>query len=312
MPYDAWMPRLGWSIDLRTPRVIGIVNCTPDSFSDGGELATVEAAVARAEGMIDAGAIGVDVGGESTRPGAHAVPEAEQIRRVVPVIAMLRARRGAVASGGPLITVDTTRAAVAQAAIEAGADGVNDVSGATDDPAMLDVCARAHCCIILMHRARRPAEDRYSTAYVGGASAAAGGGGSAAAAAPVYGDVVHDVGHFLASRALAAQHAGIAPEAIMLDPGLGFGKSVADNLALIARTGELIELGYPIMSGLSRKSFVGAHMNLPPGHQPSERLAGTLELSARHATAGARLLRVHDVREHVAMVKGLAARAGQH
>jgi dihydropteroate synthase len=305
------MPRLGWLIDLRVPRVIGIVNCTPDSFSDGGELATVEAAVARAEEMIDAGAIGVDIGGESTRPGAHAVPEAEQIRRVVPVIAMLRGRRGGVASGGPLITVDTTRAAVAQAAIEAGADGVNDVSGATDDPAMLDVCARAQCGIILMHRARRPAEDRYSTAYVGAGGGGPGGEGGAAAA-PVYRDVVHDVGHFLASRALAAQHAGIAPEAIMLDPGLGFGKSVADNLALIARTGELIELGYPIMSGLSRKSFVGAHMNLPLGHQPSERLAGTLELSARHATAGARLLRVHDVREHVAMVKGLAARAGQH
>ncbi|MCU0689129.1 MAG: dihydropteroate synthase [Phycisphaerales bacterium] len=301
MAYDAWMPRLGWSIDLRVPRVIGIVNCTPDSFSDGGELATVEAAVARAEEMIAAGAIGVDIGGESTRPGAQSVAEAEQIRRVVPVIAMLRAKRGALAGGGPLITVDTTRVAVAQAALEAGADGVNDVSGATDDAAMLDLCARAKCGIILMHRARPPAEDRYSTAYVGGAAGSA--------AAPAYGDVVHAVGHFLASRALAALQAGIALEAIMLDPGLGFGKSVADNLSLIARTGELTELGYPIMSGLSRKSFVGAHMNLPAGHQPSQRLAGTLDLSARHAAAGARLLRVHDVREHVEMISGLAGQS---
>jgi dihydropteroate synthase len=277
----SWHAAPGKVIDLRTPRLLGIVNVTPDSFADGGTLHTASAAADRAAAMIAAGAIGVDIGGESTRPGASRVPAEEQIARILPA---LRAIRSAIGPS-PLITIDTTLSTVARAALEAGADAVNDVSAATESPDMLALCAAQHRGIILMHRLRPPNIDQYSTHYP---------------TPPHYGDIIHEVGHYLAQRALAALEAGVARDSIMLDPGLGFGKSIAHNLELIDRTPELAELGYPILSGLSRKSFVGAFMNLPTGHTPAQRLSGTIELSLRHAALGAQLLRVHDVPEHAA------------
>ena len=287
------------------PRIVAILNVTPDSFSDGGLLDTPERALARAARALEEGADGLDVGGESTRPGAAAVPEGEQVRRVVPAVELIRRRLG----DGFFITVDTTRAGVARAAFDAGADAVNDVSAGVDDAAMFGLLASARRGVVLMHRLSRPGEDRYSTDYDRPPryeQVEAGGGGDGALPA-----VVRAVRAFLLERAGAAERAGIAREAIVLDPGLGFGKSVEQNRALIEWTPSLCELGYPVMSALSRKSFVaaleagvmsgvGAGAAIPP---PGERLAATLRWSAEHIRRGAVLLRVHDVAEHARLVK---------
>lgn len=233
--------------------------------------------------MIRDGAEGVDIGGESTRPGARPVSEREQIARVVPVI---RAVRRAVGSKA-VITVDTTRAAVAAAGLKAGADAINDVSAGTDDPGMFALAKRAKCGLILMHRARRPTDDRFSDRYSGDEPMRGG-------------DVVLTVAEFLARRAVEAVGSGISADAIMIDPGLGFGKTVEQNLELIRRTGELAALGYPVMSALSRKSFVARAMmwtgdkGEPAGVK--ERLAGTIGLSVAQMLGGARVFRVHDVK----------------
>ena len=280
-----WHAAPGKVFHLPTPKILGIINTTPDSFYDGGTLPTPRSAAERAAGMLAAGAIGIDLGGESTRPGAEPVPDHEQLARVIPAITAIRQALG----HAPLITIDTTRAAVADAAFDAGADAVNDVSAGTESPEMFALCARRDRGIILMHRLRPPSADQYSTNYT-------------ADATPRYDDVVHDVGHYLTQRALAAVQAGIPANAIILDPGLGFGKTVAQNLKLIERTDELAKLGYPILSGISRKSFVGAYMRLPPGHTPAARLPASISLSLLHACQGARLLRVHDVSEHANML----------
>lgn len=276
------------TLSLASPKILGILNVTPDSFSDGGDLPDAASVVRRAGEMLAAGAIGLDIGGESTRPGASRVPASDQIDRVVPAIAAVRRAFGP----EPIITIDTTLSAVALAAIDAGADAVNDVSAGQESHDMFALCAQRRCGIILMHRAKPPEHDHFSTAY----------GHAGAPPAPTYTDVVHDVGLMLASRAVAAIEGGVSQQSIVLDPGLGFGKSVADNLALIERTTELAELGYPIMSGISRKSFVGAFMGLSPGHTPRDRISGSVTLSLRHITTGARLLRVHDVAEHIAAI----------
>lgn len=274
----AW--RLGQRLlDLARPRVIAILNLTPDSFYDGGSLGDVHAAVEAARAAVRDGADMLDVGGESTRPGADRVDPDEQIRRVVPAIRAIRAT----GAGEVPISVDTTSAAVAEAALDAGADAVNDVSAGTDDPRMLPLVGSRGAGVILMHRLRPPGADSYSDRY---------------AVEPEYGDVVSAVASFLRERDYAARRAGVAPESIVLDPGLGFGKSVDQNLELIARTGELLALGRPILSALSRKSFVG-RISLGRDSTPGERLAGTLALSIRHALAGASLFRVHDVAPHV-------------
>lgn len=268
------------AVRLDGPRIVGILNVTPDSFSDGGEIPDARAAVDAAVRMVADGADALDVGGESTRPGASRVPGPDQISRVVPAISALRAALPQV-----VITVDTTLAAVARAALDAGADGVNDVSAGTDDPAMLPLCAERGAGLVLMHRLTDPASDRYSHAYP--REPDYGPGGVAAA-----------VREFLAARAEAAARAGVAPDRLALDPGLGFGKSIAQNLELIARTGELAALGLPVMSALSRKSFTARAAGIPMDAPPRDRVHAGVGLSVLHLAAGARLFRVHDVAPH--------------
>jgi len=247
------------------PFVMGIVNATPDSFSDGGLFLDAGAAIAQALRLADEGADLVDVGGESTRPGAAPVPDDEELGRVVPVIAALRAR------GFPLpISIDTRKAAVARAALDAGADLVNDVSGLAD-PSLARVVAEAGAPIVLMHSRGTP-EDMQRRA--------------------VYGDVVQEVAAELEQALGRAAAAGIPRERTILDPGLGFAKTAEHNLVLLARLGELRALGRPILVGPSRKSFIGRIAGSPA---PADRLPGTLAAVTAAVVAGAELVRVHDV-----------------
>ena len=259
------------------PALMAILNTTPDSFSDGGKHNTIETGLHAASGFLQHGVAIIDIGGESTRPGAASVDPAEQIRRTVPLIAALRARRE---FDEVAISIDTTRAEVAAAALDTGADAINDVSGLSDDrSAMLALLARTHAGYVLMHRLRPPPSDQFSDQY---------------AKSPTYNDVVLDVKDFLSRTLAALTQSGVSSNRVLLDPGLGFGKSVEQNLALIHRTGELLDLGRPILSGLSRKSFVG-RISLGRDSDPSERLEGTLALSKLHLETGARVFRVHDV-----------------
>jgi dihydropteroate synthase len=266
---------------------MAILNATPDSFYVGSRGPTLETAVA----AIEAGAAVLDVGAESTRPGAEPVSAEEQIRRAVPLIRAIRGRDGRVA-----ITIDTTSADVAAAALDAGADAINDVSAGRDDPGMLAMAAKRRCGIVLMHRLAAPRRDKYSDQYVGGE--------------PEYGDVVTEVREFLRERAEATLAAGVVREGIVVDPGLGFGKTVEQNMELIRRTNEIVALGYPVLSGLSRKSFVG-RVSLGRDSTPEERLHGTLALSAAHLRSGATILRVHDVAPHVELLRALTAMGQQ-
>lgn len=274
---------------LDSPCVMAILNLTPDSFSDGGSYPTVEAAVAAAARAVADGAHILDLGGESTRPGAASVAEAEQMARVVPVIHAIRRAGGALAEIP--ISVDTTRSSVAAAGLDAGADAVNDTSGAMDDEAMLRLVAERGAGIVLMHRLRAPAGDSYSDAY---------------AQAPQYGDVVGEVREFLAGRIAAAEAAGIDPGSVVIDPGLGFGKGVEQNLELISRTGELLSLGRPVLSGASRKSFVG-RVSHGGTSEPRARLAGSLAVSVAHFLAGASIFRVHNIVEQAQALRAADA-----
>lgn len=270
---------------------MAILNITPDSFSDGGACFDTPSALAAAERMLAEGADMLDVGGESTRPGAAPVSVTEQIRRTAPVIRAIRARFG----GEFPISIDTTRAEVARAALDAGADAVNDTSGGRDDPGMFELVAQRGAGLILMHRFVAPSRDAYSTHYT-----------PAARPEPVYpGGVVHDVRRFLAERTVDAERAGVPPARIMIDPGLGFGKSIQDNLRLIHGSAELASLGYPVLSGLSRKSFVGRLSGLSPDRPARDRLDGTIALSVLHYLRGARMFRVHDVAAHVAALNAI-------
>ena len=253
--------------------LMGVVNATPDSFSDGGAYRDADAAAEAALAMVEAGAAIIDVGGESTRPGAARVEAAEQIRRVVPVIEAIR-RQSAVA-----ISIDTTLAEVARAAIDAGAEIVNDVSAGEEDPAILRLAASRGCGVVLMHRRAAPPEDSFSDRY---------------AKAPEYRDVSGDVQAALLSRVAIAEAAGVDPASIAIDPGLGFGKSVEQNFALIARLGELVSLGRPVLVGASRKSFIGAVSGEP---DPVRRVAGSVVAAVAAWSAGARIIRTHDAAE---------------
>lgn len=288
-----WTPRAGLRWDPSRRWILGILNLTPDSFSDGGDLPTVAAAVEAARAMVVQGADGLDIGGESTRPGAARIPADEQIRRVVPAIAAVRA-----ALPGVVLSIDTTLAAVAGAALDAGADVINDVSGGREDASILSLAAERRAGLILMHRLRPPEQDVYSTSY-----------GSGAAPQPVAGDVAGTVRVELAAMFSAATAAGVLPEAILLDPGLGFGKTVSQNLGLIEATAAIQSLGRPILSALSRKSFVAAVSGLPPESAPRDRAAGTLALTVLHDLRGARFFRVHEVgpcRQALNVAQGLA------
>lgn len=289
-PHNSWrLPRR--AIDLSLPRLMAILNITPDSFSDGGRIATTHDAIDAAARALDAGAAILDIGGESTRPGAAPVPEAEQLRRILPVVRAIRAQPGDL--GSIPISIDTTRHSVARACLDAGADAINDVSGGAEDPPILTLAAHTGAGLVLMHRVLPPREDSYSDRY---------------ATPPIHSDAVESVCNaFRAGILPRALDVGVNPGQIILDPGLGFGKSVEQNLDLIRRTGELIaSCDRPVLSGLSRKSFVG-RVSLARDSQPAERLAGTLALSLLHVLRGASLLRVHDVPEHAALLRTLAA-----
>ena len=255
------------TVRLDQPQVMGILNVTPDSFSDGGKFMDDPAiANAHASAMLEAGAALIDVGGESTRPGAAAVWEGDELKRVVPAVERLAAM-------GAAISVDTRRPGVMEAALAAGAHIINDVSALRHDPRSLEFAARSGAPVVLMH-APGEGEDLHGSGD--------------------YADVVLDVFDWLAARRDAALAAGIARDRIVLDPGIGFGKSLADNLALMNALPLLHALGQPLLLGVSRKRMIGALSNEAPAHQ---RMAGSVALALKGMDAGVQLLRVHDVPE---------------
>ena len=261
-----------------TVKVMGIVNVTPDSFSDGGRWASTEAAADQAMRLVEQGAEVLDIGGESTRPGAEPVSEAQEIDRVVPVIEAVRARWG-----GP-ISVDTMKPAVARAAVAAGATMWNDVTALSHAPDSAAVAAELGCEVVLMHMRGEPRTMQ---------------------ADPRYEDVVAEVRAYLLGRAEAATAAGVARERIWLDPGIGFGKTPAHNMALTARLGELVGLGFPLLYAASRKRTIQAVD--ATAVEATDRLGGSLALALEGARRGARMVRVHDVRETVQALKLQAA-----
>ncbi|HSJ63343.1 MAG TPA: dihydropteroate synthase [Gemmatimonadaceae bacterium] len=257
---------------LDRPIVMGVVNVTPDSFSDGGDFFSPDAAVERAGRMLAEGADMLDIGGESTRPGAAPVPAAEELRRVRPVIEALHASFPDV----PL-SIDTVKSEVARAALAAGAHLVNDVSGGRLDPVMTAMCAAAGAGLVLMHSRGAVAEmASYALADYGN-------------------DVVGEVVAELATRVDAARRAGVAAESLVVDPGIGFAKRTVHSLAVLADLPRVTALGYPVMVGVSRKRLIGEITGVS---DPGERAMGTVGLHVAALTRGARVFRVHDVREH--------------
>jgi len=256
----------GRVIDFERVRIMGVLNVTPDSFSDGGRWADVDRATGRGLALAAAGADLIDVGGESTRPGSEPVPPAEQIARVVPVITRL------VAAGAPPISIDTTSSEVAAAALDAGAALVNDISAGRFDPAMLPLVARRAAPVVLMHTTSEPKTMQAHARYA---------------------DVVNEVREHLAARAAAAIAAGIAATSIVLDPGIGFGKLLDHNLALLRGIPTIATLGHPLLVGTSRKSFLGKLT----GRDVHDRLMATAGSVAASIVLGAHLVRVHDVAE---------------
>ena len=260
-----------------TPQLMGVVNVTPDSFSDGGRYLDAEAAVAHGEKLLKDGAEILDVGGESTRPGAVEVDEAEELRRVEPVVAAL--------AGRATVSIDTSKLAVAEAAIDAGASIVNDVTALRQDPEMAALCAERGVGVVLMHMPGNPRTMQDD---------------------PTYEDVVDEIKAFLAERIEAAVAAGIEEERIWLDPGIGFGKTVEHNLELLRRIAELRDLGRPLVIGASRKSFIGKI----DGSGVDDRLGGSIASSVLAAAEGADVLRVHDVAETAEAMRVAAAVLG--
>ena len=251
-------------LPLEKTLLMGVLNVTPDSFSDGGLWFDRDAAVKHALEMIEHGADIIDVGGESTRPGAEAVPEDEELRRVLPVIEAVAA-----VSDVP-ISIDTRKASVARAAVEAGASIVNDTGGEDADPEMGTVAAGTGAAIVFMHSRGTPGTMRSLIDYE---------------------DVVADVGAFLRASAERLEALGVSRESIVLDPGFGFAKDATQNLELLDRLDEIVALGYPVLAGTSRKSFIGAVLDLPE----TDRIEGTATTVAWAMARGAHIVRVHDV-----------------
>ena len=260
--------------------VMGILNVTPDSFSDGGMYLAPESAVARGLQMIAEGADILDVGGESSRPGAAPVSEEEELKRVVPVVARLAGGKGA------LVSVDTCKARVAREAVGAGASIINDISAMRFDPAMSGVAAETGAGVILMHMQGTPRDMQEN---------------------PSYTDLFGEITAFLRGRMDAVRSAGVAEEAVVLDPGIGFGKTVEHNLEIIRGLGRFKPLGRPLLAGPSRKSFIGAVLDLPAG----ERLEGTAAAVAMAVANGADIVRVHDVKEMIRAARMADALAGR-
>jgi dihydropteroate synthase len=249
------------------PVLVGVLNVTPDSFSDGGDFLDPEKAAAHAAAMLDEGAQIVDVGGESTRPGSDPVAPEEEVRRVVPVVREIMAEQPEA-----IVSIDTYRAGTAEAALLAGASIVNDVSALRGDPRMANVVADAGCPVILMHMLGEPKTMQRD---------------------PRYDDVVREVRDFLAGRAERAVAAGVEEENIILDPGIGFGKTLEHNLALLRRLDSLVELGFPVLVGASRKTFIGRITGI---EEAKDRLFGTVAANVIACSRGATFFRVHDVR----------------
>ena len=260
------------TIRLDQPQVMGIINATPDSFSDGGAYADARAAAEAGAVMAAAGAAIIDVGGESTRPGAKPVWEGDEVERILPIVEQLSA-------GGTAVSIDTRKATVIEAAIGAGAGLVNDVSALTHDERSAEVVAAAKVPVVLMHHQGDPQGMQDN---------------------PRYGDVLVEVYRWLEQRIAAAEAAGIARTNILVDPGIGFGKSVAHNLELLNGLALFHGLGCPIVLGASRKRMIGALANEAPADQ---RLAGSIALALKAAEQGAQIIRVHDVPETVQALK---------
>ena len=266
-------------LSLAKPCVMGILNVTPDSFSDGGRFmgsgrVDVGAVAAAAREMIDAGASIIDIGGESTRPGAMPVGEDEELRRVIPVVERL-------AAFGTIISVDTSKATVARTALDAGAHLINDVR-ALASPELFAVVADSDAAVCLMHMRGEPRTMQESPAYI---------------------DVVAQVRDYLAQRALQCETAGISHERIMLDPGFGFGKTMEHNLTLLRRLSDIVSLGYPVVAGLSRKGMIGTLTGRPA----EARVAGSVAAAIVAVQNGARVVRVHDVGATVDALKVIDA-----
>ncbi|MDO8881295.1 MAG: dihydropteroate synthase [Coriobacteriia bacterium] len=268
VPATRW--RCGrFTLPVDRPLVMGILNVTPDSFSDGGRFIDPDAAVSHAREMIAAGAGIIDVGGESTRPGAPPVSSEEELARVLPVVEAL--------GGEPdvPVSIDTRHAVIARACVDAGASTINDVSGFRD-PAMIGVAAACDAGLVVMHMLGEPQTMQDE---------------------PHYDDVVAEVRGYLLARARELEEAGIARERIALDPGIGFGKTTQHNLALLRDLDAFVETGYPIVVGASRKRFIG---DVTGESEPDKRLAGSVAAAIWSASRGIHVLRVHDVRETVA------------
>lgn len=266
-----------YSLDLSARvHVMGILNVTPDSFSDGGEYLRPTAALDRARAMVEEGADIIDVGGQSSRPGSEPVSEDEELKRVVPVVQKLREEWD-----GP-VSVDTYRARVAEESLRAGASIVNDITAFSAEPRIAEVTAKAGAAAVLMHMRGTPATMQEN---------------------PVYSDLVGEVAFFLGSAIERATSAGVGEDQIAIDPGIGFGKTTEHNLALLKRLPELAVLGKPLLVGTSRKSFIGKVLDLPAG----ERLEGTLATAAYAVVQGARIIRVHDVRQSVRVARMVEA-----
>jgi dihydropteroate synthase len=263
------------NLDFSVPLVMSIVNCTDDSFYTDSRARAPESAVEKALQAEADGANIVDFGGESTRPGAEYVSEDKELARVLPAVEGFRRK-----SDLP-ISVDTRKAAVAQGVLSAGADIINDVSAMEDDPDMARVCAAYGAYVVLMHKKGVP-----KTMQV-------------ASGATFYEDVVGEVVAYLRTAAQRAKAAGIADNRVILDPGIGFGKSVEDNIALVRELARIRAIGYPVLIGLSRKTFIGSIT----GRDIPDRLVGTLAANAVAVAAGANIVRVHDAREHVDLIK---------
>ena len=255
----------GRTLELgRRTLIMGILNVTPDSFSDGGRYLAVDDALRAAERLLNEGADILDIGGESTRPGADPVGEEQERRRVVPIIDGLRRRFDA------FISIDTYKASVAESAIAAGADIINDISGLGFDPLMAELAARTGAGVVIMHILGTPRDMQKN---------------------PHYDDVTGEIRDFLAGRVALAEAAGVQRTQIVIDPGIGFGKRLEDNFTILRELGRLAELGLPILAGPSRKSFIGQTLNLPV----DERVEGTAAAVTAAILHGAHIVRVHDV-----------------
>ncbi|WP_337840874.1 dihydropteroate synthase [Rheinheimera sp.] len=257
-------------LDLSKPKVMGILNITPDSFSDGGRFIGHDAALMQAESMLKAGAAILDIGGESTRPGANEVSVQQELDRVLPVIELLRKELD------PVISIDSCKTIVMREAVAAGADILNDIKALQDEGAVA-LAAELRVPVCLMHMQGQPRTMQQ---------------------APVYQNVVQEVCQFLQQRADICIQAGIAREQIVLDPGFGFGKSLSHNYQLLSGLSALVQLNYPVLAGMSRKSMVGQLLELPV----EQRLAGSLACATIAVMQGARIIRVHDVKETVQAV----------